>query len=142
MSVKLLTELHLEFLSLKGGCTGSSDSTHVKIPHCWKSHVMAQLWFQGCLTTIRIDVNKGNKKHITKKCKNPTAGRNLVKYKETPGKLFCNHFCEKDLCNTDGDCDPTADGKCKNMGCNARKPVFWVFDQARLRITCSATESS
>ena len=43
MIVKLLTEHHLEFLSLKGGCTGSSESTHVKIPHCWKSHVVAQM---------------------------------------------------------------------------------------------------
>ena len=33
MSVKLLTEHHLEFLSLKGGCTGLSESTFVKIPH-------------------------------------------------------------------------------------------------------------
>ena len=39
MSVKLLTEHHLEFLSLKRGCTGSSESTLVKMPHCWKSHV-------------------------------------------------------------------------------------------------------
>ena len=31
MSVKLLTENHLEFLSLKGGCTGSSGSTLVKM---------------------------------------------------------------------------------------------------------------
>ena len=31
MSVKLLTEHHLEFLSLKGGCTGSSRSTFIKI---------------------------------------------------------------------------------------------------------------
>ena len=37
MSVKLLTEHHLECLSLKGGCTGSSESTLVKMPHCWKS---------------------------------------------------------------------------------------------------------
>ena len=43
MIVNLLTERHLEFLSLKGGCTGLSDSTFVKIPHSWKSHVMAQL---------------------------------------------------------------------------------------------------
>ena len=42
MSVKLLTEYHLEFLSLKGGCGGSSESTLVKMPHCWKSHVTAQ----------------------------------------------------------------------------------------------------
>ena len=43
MIVKLLTEHHLEFLSLKGGCTGSSESTLVKMPHCWKSHVVAYL---------------------------------------------------------------------------------------------------
>ena len=39
MSVKLLKEHHLEFLNLKGGCTGSSESTLVKMPHCWKSRV-------------------------------------------------------------------------------------------------------
>ena len=43
MSVKLLTEQHLEFLSLKGGCTGSSESTLVKMPYCWKSRVAAPL---------------------------------------------------------------------------------------------------
>ena len=43
MTVKLLTEHHLEFLSLKGDCTGSSESTLVKMPHCWKLHVTAQL---------------------------------------------------------------------------------------------------
>ena len=37
MRVMLLTEHHLEFLSLKGGCTGSSGSTLVKMTHCWKS---------------------------------------------------------------------------------------------------------
>ena len=43
MIVKLLTELHLKFLSLKGGCRGSSESTHVKMPHCWKSHSLAHI---------------------------------------------------------------------------------------------------
>ena len=43
MTVKLLTEHNLEFLSLKGGCTGLSESTLVKMPHCWKSHVKAQI---------------------------------------------------------------------------------------------------
>ena len=42
MIVKLLTEHHLEFLSLKGGCTGWSESTLVKMPHYWKSHALAQ----------------------------------------------------------------------------------------------------
>ena len=39
MTVKLLTEHHLEVLSLSGGCTGSSESIHVKIQHCWKSTI-------------------------------------------------------------------------------------------------------
>ena len=43
MSVALLTEHNLEFLSLKGGCTGLSKSTLVKMTHCWKSHVTAKL---------------------------------------------------------------------------------------------------
>ena len=43
MSVKLLSEHHFEFLSLKGGSTGSSESTLVKMPHCWKSHGAAQI---------------------------------------------------------------------------------------------------
>ena len=33
MSVKLLNEYNLEFLSLTGDCTGSSESTLVKMPH-------------------------------------------------------------------------------------------------------------
>ena len=37
MSVKLLTEHHLELLNLKKGCTGWSESTLVKMPHRWKS---------------------------------------------------------------------------------------------------------
>ena len=43
MIVKLLTEHHLEFQSLKGGCRGSSESTLVKMPHCWKSQAVAQM---------------------------------------------------------------------------------------------------
>ena len=45
MSVKLLTEHYLEFISLKGVCTGSPESTLVKMPNCWKLHFAAQLYF-------------------------------------------------------------------------------------------------
>ena len=41
MTVKLLIEQHLEFPSLTGGCTGTSESTHVEMTHYWKSHVTA-----------------------------------------------------------------------------------------------------
>ena len=44
MTVKLLTEHHLEFLSLKGGCKGSFESTLVKM-NCWKSYDTAQFSF-------------------------------------------------------------------------------------------------
>ena len=40
MSVKLLTEHRLEFGSLKGGCTGSSESTLVRMPHCVAAQFM------------------------------------------------------------------------------------------------------
>ena len=43
MIVKLLTEFNLEFLSLKGGCISSSESTLVKMSNCWKSHALAHL---------------------------------------------------------------------------------------------------
>ena len=43
MSLELLTEHHLEILCLKGGGTEASESTLVKKPHCWKSHVATQM---------------------------------------------------------------------------------------------------
>ena len=43
MTVKLLTEQYLGFQSLKEGCTGSFESIFVKMRHCWKSHVTAQI---------------------------------------------------------------------------------------------------
>ena len=56
MTVKLLTEHHLEFLSLTGGCIGSSESTHVKIPNCWKSHVTAHM---HQFSLIRVSLDEG-----------------------------------------------------------------------------------
>ena len=51
MTIKLLTEHHLEFLHLKEGCTGLYESTLVKMPHCWKSHVMAHFTATHCAGT-------------------------------------------------------------------------------------------
>ena len=53
MIFKLLTEYHLEFLSLKGGSTGSSESTLVKMPHCWKSHATAHLIAKVCAIGVK-----------------------------------------------------------------------------------------
>ena len=38
MIVKILTEQHLEYQSIKRGCRGSSGSTLVKMPHCHGSY--------------------------------------------------------------------------------------------------------
>ena len=56
MIVKLLTEHHLEFLSFKGGCRGSSESTHVKISNCWKSHTPAHIIFNRDCTVLFFSV--------------------------------------------------------------------------------------
>ena len=45
MIVKLLTDHHFEFPSLKEDCRGSSESTLVKMSNCWKLHAAAQLCF-------------------------------------------------------------------------------------------------
>ena len=47
MTVKLLTKYHLEFLSLKGGCTGSSESTHISKCHIIGNHVswLIYIWY-------------------------------------------------------------------------------------------------
>ena len=52
MIVKLPTEHHLEFLSLKTGCKDSSESTLVKMPNCRKSHVAAHLL--SCHTAVSV----------------------------------------------------------------------------------------
>ena len=58
MIVQLLTEHHLEFLILKGGCKGSCESTLVKMPHCWKSHVMAQLQYPVNISDVPIPMQQ------------------------------------------------------------------------------------
>ena len=44
MVVNLLTEHHLEFLSLKGGCRGSPSLHFSKMSNCWKSYAAAHIY--------------------------------------------------------------------------------------------------
>ena len=55
MSVKLLTEQFLENLCLKGGCTGLSETTLIKMPHCWKSRVTAHFLLHTLITSGALD---------------------------------------------------------------------------------------
>ena len=62
MIVKLLTERHLEFRSLKGGSRGSSESTLVKISKCWKFHALTHYYDteQSSVLRKKIPKNKDN----------------------------------------------------------------------------------
>ena len=73
MTVKLLTEHHLEFLSLKGGCTGSSESTFVNMPHCWKSHLICfQLFYHAPMVNKLSKLYHELRMEVTG-CPSPTA---------------------------------------------------------------------
>ena len=77
---KSTDEQHLEFLSLKRDCTGS---TLVKKPHCWKSRVTAHICM--CEQRKRKSVSALEHMSILKFCWTPT----LYVYKY-PGRLLFN----------------------------------------------------
>ena len=54
MIVKLLTDHHLKFLCIKGGCRGSSESTLVKMSNCWKSHTVTICILTGSFSSSSI----------------------------------------------------------------------------------------
>ena len=62
MTIKLLTEQHLEFVSLKGGL---SESNYVKKPHCWKSHAMAHIVFGVDPIGITVSLTLSSVQDIT-----------------------------------------------------------------------------
>ena len=82
MTVKLLTEYHLEFLSLTGGCTRSSESTQVKMPHSWKSHVSAHMYLPfSPFFPVPPDMQHAKKQHILLKpftTKQQVSKRNMI----------------------------------------------------------------
>ena len=73
MNVKLLTEHHLEFLSLKGGCKGSSEPTLVKMSDCLKSHAAAQIKNNTCVWLALVCAEK-----LTKAGKNLSFGSSFI----------------------------------------------------------------
>ena len=92
MTVKLQTEHHLEFLSLKGGCTGSYESTHVKIPHCWKSHVTAHMYRRHIVPLGFLRVDRSDKKKLV------STGNTAIedtKYFPCQRLLAANNLCKQ-----------------------------------------------
>ena len=96
MSVKLLDEHHkiMEFLSLKGGCTGWPESTLVKLPHCWKSHVAGYIiilinlyliWLPALSVSFSVFFKN---EHIALGCRS----ERTTSSKRTLGKTVCLKF--------------------------------------------------
>ena len=44
----------MSFVSLKGDCKGLSESTLVKMPHCWKLRVAAQIYLEVPDRVVRV----------------------------------------------------------------------------------------
>ena len=63
LSVKLLTEHNLDFLSLKRGCSGSSESIDVKMPHCWKSNALAHIYSTLMKIVLRTGASQPSSQH-------------------------------------------------------------------------------
>ena len=78
MSVKLLTGHHFKFPSIKGGCTGSSESTLVKIPHCWQSHNTAHIVFSLIRTSSAVPAQVHTEYIMGWSCKKITLCTSLV----------------------------------------------------------------
>ena len=66
MSVKLLTEHRLEFVSLKGGCTGSSESTLVRMPHCVAGQFMIYWLRADAYDTLGTFISQRKEKNSDK----------------------------------------------------------------------------
>ena len=69
MIVMLLTEHYLDFLSLKGGCRCSSESIHVKIPYCLKSHDAAYISLL-CIVLYIVCLTRNWEVYVIKTCLN------------------------------------------------------------------------
>ena len=98
MTVKLLTELLLEFVSVKGGFTGSSESTLVKMAHCWKSHVIAHILLSHFLDqTVHYPFPYQYGPRCKKTCLRGIANNKGADQPAHPGRListFVIHFLE------------------------------------------------
>ena len=114
MTVKLLTEQNLEFLSLTGGCTGSSEPTFVKKPHCWKAYVTAG---SNCLLlSFRNIMGPVHEIWV------------LIAGAQMP--LISVHA------------DVSIKARFYHLGIVTRRPVFGVSDKERFKPVSSATEIS
>ena len=109
MSVMLLTEHNLRFLSLKRDCTGLSETTLVKMLNCWKSHVITLFILQSQPTEESDEETAPGSTLFVKNLNFSTTDESL---REVGGYRWWLVSCR----NISSDK--------YNMGLDARKPVF------------------
>ena len=78
MTVRLLSEHHLEFLSFTGDCTGSYESTLVKMPHCMK------ITCRGSLMSIILVLFKAFKERFSSSFKVKKGAKIRNRYNQVP----------------------------------------------------------
>ena len=94
MIVKLLTEHHLEFLSLKEDYRGYSESTLVKMSNCWKSHAVAQLctFMENNVRVDKLSVSTyGNPRHKNDFLKKKLYAKILASFLSYKVKIYRFH---------------------------------------------------
>ena len=157
MSVMPLTGHHLEFLSLKGSCSGPSESTLVKMPHCWKSHAMAQIMkfvtlLHRNVVSLMVHISKSTtqKVSLTRKCHNhstqtipphreqETQSNTVIATRQqglnqsnATSSLFLSNIIAKNTMN----CITKQELNTRNPRCNIKWPLsyakieIWTLDQ-------------
>ena len=88
MSVKLLTEHRLEFVSLKGGCTGSSESTLVRMPHCVAAQFMIYWLRADAYDTLGTFISQRKRKNSDKYHKSSFSCKQCA----VNARVHCNWF--------------------------------------------------
>ena len=103
MSVKLLTEHHLEFLSLQGDCTSSFESTLFKMSHCWQSRATAHIFVRSPLVaaeTLNADLETISRWAVTRLVTyNPNKSVALLLSRKVSQLLYPPFFIENTTIN-------------------------------------------
>ena len=95
MSVKLLTEHRLEFVSLKGGCTaGSSETTLVKMPHCVAAQFMIYWLRANAYDTLGTFISQRKGKNSDKYHKSSFSCRQFAVSCSSSLKFFFFYFMQ------------------------------------------------
>ena len=94
MTVKLLTEQYLEFLSLKGGCRGSSESSHVKLLEISCTGLFHISWNNYQYKRVKLSVSAQNSFCHSNPCVHGSCTETLTGYTCTCVSGYMGKNCD------------------------------------------------